>query len=145
MGFFKSSKPHLQVIDSECQVIAECAAAICDRCDKSLQGKFQNMMPEDRAALLKEAAAFVKKLHASYAVVQEHQRLMDQEESTSEDRLAAQARVVAARIDVDRTIRSVDDARQSLVVGMAEIEQFYGPRSREARHIRKVLDDLAAG
>ena len=145
MAFFKSSKSHLEVIETECQAIAEGAAAICDRCDRSLRGKFQNMMPEDRAALLKEAGALVKKLHASYATVQEQQQLMDQEQSTNEDRLAAQARLVAARIDVDRTTKSVDEARHSLVVGMAEIEQFYGPRSPEARHIRKVLDDLAAG
>ena len=145
MGFFKSSKSRIEVIEAECQSIAESAAAVCDRCDKSLRGKFQNMAPEDRAGLLKEAAALARKLQASYATVQEQQQLMDQEQPTNEDRLAAQAKLVAARIDVDRMTKSIDEARQSLAVGMAEIEQFYGPRSPEAKHIRKVLDDLASG
>ena len=144
MGFFKSGKSHLEVIEQETQVVAQHAADILSRCDQSLRGKFQNMSPEDRARLLKEAGVYSKKLAASFALVEDRQRSMEQDQCSNEDLLAAQSKAVAARLDVDRAARSMEEARQSLVTGMSEIEQFYGPRSPEAKKVRRILDDLAA-
>ena len=143
MSFFKSSKSNLDQVEAECQDIATKAAEIRDRCDRSLRGKFENMMPEDRAALLKEAAALAKKVRASYATALDRKKAMESDQSTSEDRLKAESRLVAARLDVDRTAQSIEEAKQSLVAGMGEIEQFYGPRSPEAKQIRRVIDDLS--
>jgi hypothetical protein len=144
MGLFSSGKSHLETIEAECQAIAQHAAGILSRCDQSLRGKFQNMSPEDRADLLKEAGALSKKLHAAFAVVEERQRAMEQSQGTSEDLLAGQTRLVAAKLDVERASKSMAEARQSLMSSMAEIEQFYGARSPEAKQVRRVLDDLAA-
>lgn len=144
MGFFKSSKSHLEVIEQECQAVGQHSSDILARCDQSLKGKFENMSPEDRASLLKEAGAFARKLRAAFATVDEHHQAMQQDQCTSEDLLTAQSRLVSAKLDVERASKSIDEARQSLEAGMAEIEQFYGPRSPEAKKVRRVLDDLAA-
>ena len=144
MGFFKSSKSHVEILDQECRLIMQQAADVRERCDRSLRGKYENMQPEDRAALLKEAGALQKKLHATLTSAREREHLMTQDQCPSEDILTAHSRLLEAALDVGRADKSLEDARQSLLAGMHEIEQFYGPKSKEARQVRKVLDDLQA-
>lgn len=143
MSFFKSSKSHVEILDQECGLIMQQAAEVRDRCDRSLRGKYQNMSPEERAALLKEGAVIQRKLHATLGSVKEREKVMAQDQCPSEDLLAAHARALEASLDVSRADKALDDARQSLIAGMAEIEAFYGVKSPQARQVRKVLDDLA--
>jgi hypothetical protein len=145
MSFFKSSKSHVEILEQDCKAIMQQAGDVRERCDRSLKGKYANMLPEDRAALLKEAAAISKKLHVTLESVRERERLMAQDQCPNEDLLAANALVLDASLDVQRADKSLEDARQSLLAGMAEIEQFYGVKSKEARLIHKVLDELQSG
>ncbi len=145
MGFFKSSKSHLEVLEKDCLDIVKHAQEVRSLCDRSLRGKYENMMPEQRAGILKEANVIAGKLRATLDSARERERLMTDDQCPSEDLLTAHARVLDAALDVSRADQSIEEARQSLLAGMAEIEQFYGPRSKEARHVRRVLDELQSG
>jgi hypothetical protein len=142
MGFFKSSRSHLEVIEQDCIGVTDLANSSRAKSEESLRGKFQNMMPEDRAGLLKEAGVMARKARTSFVAAQERQALMEKDQCSSEDLLAAETKALAAKLDLERMDKAIAEATSSLMSGMAEIEQFYGPRSKEARHIRRILEDL---
>ena len=142
MGFFKSSKSHVEVLEADCKLIAEQSTQVRSRCEKSLRGKYENMDPEARAALLKEGAQLARKLHETLLEAREREKSMEQDQCPSEDLLAAHAKVLEAQLDASRADKSLDEAKASLLSSVAEIEQFYGARSPEARHIQKILAEL---
>jgi hypothetical protein len=142
MGFFKSSKSHLDLLEHECGEVSRLATEVSDLASRSLRGKYEYMQPDERADLYRHAAELVRKLHAAIGAARSRQAVMEQDECPSEDLLAAQSLLVGANLDVERADKGVAEARNSLISGMAEIEEFYGARSKEARYIRKLLADL---
>ena len=51
MGFFKSSKSHLEEIQQHCTEVTKLSRNVRDTCDRSLRGKYEYMRPEERADL----------------------------------------------------------------------------------------------
>lgn len=142
MGFFGSSRSHVEQVEAECQAVAQHCAEIRRKCDESLRGKHEYMPPEQRADLVRESVALSRKAAAALAAAREKKSNMEQDQCPSEDLLAAESRIVAAQLDTQRAAHAVEEARQSLSEAVGEIEQFYGPRSKEAKSIRRVLADL---
>src|SRR6185436_16149316 len=142
MSFFKSAKSHLEQLEKDCQEIAHKASDARTACDQSLKGKYENMQPEARAALLKQAQAACRSVRATLDAARQHLQAMEQDQCPGEELLAAQSKVLAATLDVDRASKALEESRQSLLSAMTEIEEFYGARSKEARHVRKILDEL---
>jgi len=142
MGFFKSSKSHLELLEKDCAQVAKLAAEASDLASRSLRGKYEYMQPDERADLYRRAAETSHSLRPLLESGRQHQRVMEQDQCPSEDLLAAESLLVAANLDVERAEKGVAEARASLISGMAEIEEFYGARSKEARYIHKLLADL---
>jgi hypothetical protein len=100
------------------------------------------MPPEERAELLRDANTAAKKIHACLESARQHQAAMEADQCPGEDLLAAQSLLLQATMDAGRLDRALKEASDSLIAGMAEVEQFYGPRSREAKHLRKVIGEF---
>ena len=144
MGFFKSSRSHLESVEKDCQAVAQAAQEIRERCDRSLRGKYEMMQPEERATLLKDALGFQRKLVEALESARSHQKRMEEDQAPNEDLVAAHGRLLSASLDAQRAAKSLQDGRQSLREGLAEVETFFGASSKEARHVRKVLAELEA-
>jgi hypothetical protein len=143
MGFFfKSSKSHLEQLEADCQHVADASTRARAMCDQSLRGKYEYMAPEQRADLVRDAHAVAKELAGTLEQARHRQAAMDADQCLKEDLLTAETLVATAALDVSRLDKAVKDASESLLSGMAEIEQFYGPRSSEAKHLRRVLAEF---
>ena len=142
MGFFDSSKSHVELLEKDCRLVAELAAKIRDRCDESLKGKYDYAQPEQRAEQVRDGLRLLEKLTAALASARERKAVMEQDQCPKEDLLAAQTLLLSVSLDVTRAEKAVADAKGSLVAGAAEIEAFYGPRSKEAKEMRRVLSDF---
>lgn len=142
MGFFGSSKSHIEKVEACCLAVGTACATARHHCDESLRGKHEYMSPEQRADLLREALSLVLKARGSLQDAREKKLAMEQDQCPTEDLLAGESKLVAAQLDLAAADQAVREARNSLLGGMAEIEQFYGARSKEAKHLRKVLSDL---
>lgn len=145
MGLFGSSNSHLEDIRKSCLAISQKAQAARDRCVESLRGKHELMEPEKRAALLKAARADVKEARKLLDGVRQREERMEEDKCPSEDMLAAHARVLEASLDVQKAEQSIEEGCDSVAEGLAEIEQFFGVNSPEARQVRRVIDGLRAG
>lgn len=144
MGFFKSSKSHIEVIQEHCETVVELSKAVRLSCDRSLQGKYEYMKPEERADLVRAAHESNIKLRAALEKAKASQGRLDSENSGNEGVLAAESLLLSASLDATEAQKALNEAHSSLVHGVAEVEQFYGPRSREAKHLRKVLSQFQA-
>jgi hypothetical protein len=144
MGFFKSSKSHLELLEKDCQEVATHSAAIREACDASLRGKYEYMRPEQRADLVRNGALASRKLQAALESARSRQKVMEADQCPSEDLLAAETRLLAASLDASRAQQALKDAKDSLIAGVAEIEEFYGAKSSEAKHLRKVIAEFQA-
>ena len=142
MGFFSSSDSHLDDIRKECLAISRKAQEARERCDASLRGKHEMMDPEQRASLLKQAQASVKDASKALQDARKREVRMEEDNCPSEDILAAHARVLEASLDVQRAEKAIEDGCQSLAQGLAEIEQFFGASSPEAKQVRRVIASL---
>ena len=69
---------------------------------------------------------------------------MESDQCPKEDVLAAESLMLSASLDATEAQKAVNEAHSSLLHGVAEVEQFYGPRSKEAKHLRKVLAQFQA-
>lgn len=145
MGLFSSSSSHLDQIRKDCVLISKRAAEARERCDKSLRGKHEMMDADERAELLKQARTGVREAKKQLEAVRDRQRQMDEDKCTSEDILAAHARVLEASLDVQRAEKAIEDGRQSLAQAIGEIEAFFGAGSPEAKAVRRVVAELEAG
>ena len=144
MGLFKSSKSHAELLQSECQEVASLAARVRKDCEQSLRGKYEYMAPEDRVGLLKDARGTAKRLHAALADARQRKAEMEKEESPSEALLAAESILLSAELDVRKADQTLREGETSLISGVSEIEEFYGPRSKEAKHLRKLITEFEA-
>jgi hypothetical protein len=144
MGFFSSSKSHLELLEKECDLAITSSSKAREMCDRSLRGKYEYMPPEERAELLREAHALHKKIHAAVESARQHQADMESDQCPGEDLLAAQSLVLQANMDASRLDKALKEAGDSLVSGISEVEQFYGPRSAEAKHLRRVIGEFQA-
>ena len=144
MGFFKSSKSHLEDIQERCSEVSKLSQVVRDTCDRSLRGKYEYMRPEERADLVRAAHLDNEKLHAALEKAKARQSTMEADQCPSEDVLAAESIMLSATLDATQAQKALNEAHHSLVQGVSEVEQFYGPRSREAKHLRKVLAQFQA-
>jgi hypothetical protein len=144
MAFFKSSRNHLEAVDKECQSVAQLAAQIRDKCDRSLRGKFEMMQPEQRATLLKDALGLYRKLLRALEAAREQQGKMTEEHADNEEAVVAHGKVLSASLDSQRAQSAMEEGRKSLREGLVEVEAFFGASSNEAKHVRKVLAELEA-
>ena len=142
MGLFGSSSSHLDDIRKDCLTAIKKAQEARDRCDASLRGKHAMMDPEDRAKLLKQAQAAVKEAHSILEKARQRENKMAEDQCPSEDILAAHARVLEGTLDVQRAEKAIADGCHSLEQGLAEVEQFFGANSREAKEVRRVIQSL---
>jgi hypothetical protein len=145
MGFFGSSDSHLDDIRKDCLAVSRKAQEARDRCDASLRGKHEMMDPAARASLLKQAKASLKDARKVLDSARQRETRMEEDRCTSEDMLTAHARVLEATLDVQRAEKAIKDGCDSIAQGVAEIEQFFGAGSPEAKQVRRVLADLQAG
>ena len=144
MGFFKSSKSHIEIIQEQCDLVVDLSRVVRSHCDRSLRGKYDYMRPEERADLVRLAHEEILKLQVALEKAKTRQATMDGESGGSEAELAAESVLLSASLDATEAQKSLTEAHSSLVHGMSEVEQFYGPRSKEAKHLRKVLSQVQA-
>ena len=142
MGFFGSSKSHVDLLEKDCRLVHELAGKIFESCDKSLRGKYDYVAPEERAGLVRDCHETLAKLQSAIGSARERQRVMEQDQCPKEDLLGAQTLILSASLDVTKAEKAVADATTSLVTGAAEIEAFYGAGSKEAKQMRRVLADF---
>lgn len=142
MGFFKSSRSHLEEIQEHCDRIVELARSVRQASDRSLRGKYEYMRPEERANLVKEAHLFYEKLHTLMQAAKARQSAMEDDQCAKEDILAAESVLLSASLDAAGAHAALDEAHASLVQGISQVEEFYGLKSREAKHLRKVLSQF---
>ena len=144
MGFFKSSKSHLEELQEQCELVVELSKSVRDACASSMRGKYEYMRPEERADLVRTAHEHNTRLQAALARAKGRQSAMDADHCDSELILGAESVLLSASLDATQAQRALNEAHASLVHGVSEVEEFYGPRSREAKHLRKVLSHFQA-
>lgn len=144
MGFFKSSKSHSELLRDDCTTVADLAQQVRSLSERSLRGKYEYMQPEERARLVAEAHSLASRLEPTLSSARQRQETMEQDQCPSEELLQAQSLLLSANMDVTQAQKALDEARNSLVAGVAEVEEFYGASSKEARHLRRVLSQIQA-
>ena len=144
MGFFKSSRSHLEEIQEQCELVFDLARVVRSTCERSIRGKYEYMRPEERADLVRSAHEENKRLQAALERAKGRQITMDGDSSDGGQALAAESILLSASLDATQAQNALNEAHASLVQGVSEVEQFYGPRSREAKHLRKVLSHFQA-
>ncbi len=144
MGFFKSSKSHLQEIRDQCLLVVDLSQSVRSSCQRSLAGKYEYMRPEERADLVKAAHEGNKRLHAALDKAKARQASLEGDRCDNEVVLTAESILLSATLDATAAQNALNEAHSSLVQGVSEVEEFYGRRSREARHLRKVLSRFQA-
>jgi hypothetical protein len=144
MGFFKSSKSSVDVLQDQCDLVMDLAKSVRTSCDRSLRGKYEYMKPEERADLVRAAHEGHQKMHAALEKAKSSQAKIESEGGNNEALLAAESLLLSASLDATEAQKALNEAHSSLVHGVSEVEQFYGPRSKEAKHLRRVLSQFQA-
>lgn len=141
MGFFDSAKSHVDLLEKDCRLVGELSSRLREKCEQSVRGKYDYAPAGDRAELVRAAQDLLVKLHETHASAKERQRVMEGDQCPSQELMAAQTLLLAAGLDVTKAEKALAEARASLLTGIAEIEAFYGERSREAKEFRRVLSE----
>ena len=139
MAFFKSSKSQVDEVQERCARVTAIATVVREKCEASLRGQYEYMQPEERAELLREADALAGEFRRALEQARESQRAMERDQAPGEALLTAESLVLSAGLDANQADRALAEAKNNFVAGMNEIEEFYGPRSKEARHLRKIV------
>lgn len=144
MGLFKGKASPYEALQRLCSDVSNSAKVVRERAGSSLRGRYEYMRPEERADLLREAHEESLKLKSRLDEARSVRDALEAESDANEEILAAESLLLAASLDATEADKSLAEARNSLVQGMSEVESFYGPRSKEARHLRKVLSQFQA-
>ncbi|MEM7247522.1 MAG: hypothetical protein AAF533_19455 [Acidobacteriota bacterium] len=140
MGLFGRKKSPFDELQEQCQVVAREADSTRKKSEHSLRGKYEHMSAEERADLLKEALGSWKLAHSALDAARALQGKLDK--AGSEEQMAAESLILSANLDVSKADASLQEARNSLMKGVGEVEEYFGPKSKEAKHLRKVLSEF---